>query len=102
MDGTKTTVYRCGPFIDLCRGPHLPDTGRVKAFKITKNSSSYWLGDAKNETLQRIYGVSFPSTKEMTEYKTFVEEASKRDHRKIGKVFILKKIARICKYLMGM
>ena len=84
-EGTSSTVYRCGPFIDLCLGPHLPDTGRIKSIMITKNSSSYWLGDSKNESLQRIYGVTFPSAKEMTEYKKFIEEAAKRDHRKIGK-----------------
>jgi threonyl-tRNA synthetase len=59
-DGTSTTVYRCGPLIDLCRGPHVPNTGRIKAFEIMKNSASYFLGDAKNDSLQRIYGVSFP------------------------------------------
>ncbi|KAI9258475.1 hypothetical protein BY458DRAFT_517986 [Sporodiniella umbellata] len=84
-DGTSTTVYRCGPLIDLCRGPHVPHTGRVKAFAITKNSASYFLGDAKNDSLQRLYGISFPDKKQMTEYKKFIEEAAKRDHRKIGK-----------------
>ncbi|KAL9541921.1 threonyl-tRNA synthetase [Mucor bainieri] len=84
-DGTSTTVYRCGPLIDLCRGPHVPHTGRVKAFTITKNSASYFLGDAKNDSLQRIYGISFPDKKLMTEYKKFIEEAARRDHRKIGK-----------------
>ncbi|KAI8140952.1 hypothetical protein BJV82DRAFT_620134 [Fennellomyces sp. T-0311] len=84
-DGSSTTVYRCGPLIDLCRGPHVPHTGRVKAFTITKNSSSYFLGDAKNDSLQRLYGISFPDKKQMTEYKKFIEEAAKRDHRKIGK-----------------
>ncbi|KAI0239164.1 threonyl-tRNA synthetase, partial [Massospora cicadina] len=84
-DGTSTTVYRCGPLIDLCRGPHVPHTGKVKAFAITKNSSSYFLGDANNGSLQRIYGISFPDTKQMAEYKHFLEEAAKRDHRKIGK-----------------
>ncbi|CEI97578.1 Putative Threonyl-trna synthetase [Rhizopus microsporus] len=84
-DGTSTTVYRCGPLIDLCRGPHVPHTGRVKAFTITKSSASYFLGDAKNDSLQRIYGVSFPDKKQMTEFKKFMEEAAKRDHRKIGK-----------------
>ncbi|KAI9484874.1 hypothetical protein BDB00DRAFT_108968 [Zychaea mexicana] len=84
-DGTSTTVYRCGPLIDLCRGPHVPHTGRVKAFTVTKNSSSYFLGDAKNDSLQRLYGISFPDKKQMTEYKKFIEEAAKRDHRKIGK-----------------
>lgn len=62
-DGTSTTVYRCGPLIDLCRGPHVPNTGRIKAFEIMKNSASYFLGDAKNDSLQRIYGVSFPDKK---------------------------------------
>ena len=62
-DGTRTTVYRCGPLIDLCRGPHVPHTGRIKAFEIMKNSASYFLGDNKNDSLQRIYGVSFPDKK---------------------------------------
>ncbi|OMJ24744.1 Threonine-tRNA ligase, cytoplasmic [Smittium culicis] len=84
-DNTSTTVYRCGPLIDLCRGPHLPDTGRIGSLAVTKNSSSYFLGDAKNDSLQRLYGISFPDKKQMTEYKKFLEEASKRDHRKIGK-----------------
>lgn len=84
-DGTSTTVYRCGPMIDLCIGPHIPNTGKVKALSVLKNSSSYFLGNAENESLQRIYGISFPDKKQMTEYKKFLEEASKRDHRKIGK-----------------
>ncbi|GES81376.1 threonyl-tRNA synthetase [Rhizophagus clarus] len=83
-DGSSTTVYRCGPLIDLCMGPHVPHTGKIKAFEITKNSASYFLGDANNDSLQRIYGISFPDKKQMTEYKTFVEEAAKRSHRKIG------------------
>lgn len=84
-DGTSTTVYRNGPLIDLCRGPHVPDTGRIEAFAIMKNSSSYWLGSQENESLQRIYGVSFPDKKKMAEHKKFLEEAAKRDHRKLGK-----------------
>ncbi|PJF18555.1 Threonine-tRNA ligase [Paramicrosporidium saccamoebae] len=84
-DGTKSTVYRCGPLIDLCRGPHIPHTGRIKAFKVMKNSSSYFLGDANNASLQRIYGVSFPDTLQMKEHLKFLEEADKRDHRKVGK-----------------
>ncbi|KAK3808599.1 MAG: hypothetical protein J3Q66DRAFT_392094 [Benniella sp.] len=84
-DGTSTTVYRCGPLIDLCRGPHIPHTGRIKAFAVLKNSASYFLGDAKNDSLQRIYGVSFPDAKLMAEHKKFLEEAAKRDHRKIGR-----------------
>jgi len=84
-DGESTTVYRNGPLIDLCVGPHIPHTGRIKAFKLLKNSSSYFLGDANNESLQRVYGVSFPDKKLMDEHMKFLEEASKRDHRKIGK-----------------
>ncbi|KAI1406957.1 threonyl-tRNA synthetase [Hypoxylon sp. FL1857] len=84
-DGTSTTVYRNGPLIDLCRGPHVPDTGRVEAFSIMKNSASYWLGSQENDSLQRIYGVSFPDKKKMAEHKKFLEEAAKRDHRKLGK-----------------
>ncbi|KAK4216351.1 threonyl-tRNA synthetase [Rhypophila decipiens] len=84
-DGTRTTVYRNGPLIDLCRGPHVPDTGRIDSFMITKNSSSYFLGDANNDSLQRIYGVSFPDKKGLAAHKKFLEEAAKRDHRVIGK-----------------
>lgn len=84
-DGTSTTVYRNGPLIDLCRGPHVPDTGRIEAFSIMKNSASYWLGSQENDSLQRIYGVSFPDKKKMAEHKKFLEEAAKRDHRKLGK-----------------
>lgn len=85
-DGSATTVYRCGPLIDLCRGPHVPHTGRIKSFAVMKASASYFLGDAKNDSLQRIYGISFPDNKQMKEYKKFLEEAAKRDHRKIGAV----------------
>ncbi|KAN0136810.1 threonyl-tRNA synthetase [Lactarius tabidus] len=84
-DGTSTTVYRCGPMVDLCVGPHIPHTGRIKAFMVTKNSASYFLGNANNDSLQRVYGISFPDKKQMSEYKTFLAEAAKRDHRKIGK-----------------
>ncbi|ORY32072.1 threonine-tRNA ligase [Naematelia encephala] len=84
-DGTSSTVYRCGPLIDLCLGPHVPHTGRIKSLAVTKNSSSYFLGDAKNDTFQRVYGMSFPDSKQMTEYKKYLEEAAKRDHRRIGK-----------------
>lgn len=80
-----TTVYRCGPLIDLCRGPHVRHTGKVKAIKITKGSSTYWEGNANAESLQRIYGISFPDTKQLKEWEKFQEEAAKRDHRKIGK-----------------
>ena len=84
-DGTSSTVYKCGPLIDLCLGPHVPHTGRIKAIAVTKNSSSYFLGDANNDTFQRVYGMSFPDAKQMTEYKKYLEEAAKRDHRRIGK-----------------
>jgi len=79
-----TTVYRCGPLIDLCRGPHVRHTGKIKAFTLTKNSSAYWEGDSNAESLQRIYGISFPDTKQLKEWKQFQEEAAKRDHRKLG------------------
>ncbi|TCD62131.1 threonyl-tRNA synthetase [Steccherinum ochraceum] len=84
-DGTSTTVYRCGPMVDLCVGPHIPHTGKIKSMMITKNSASYFLGDPANDSLQRVYGISFPDKKQMAEYKVFLEEAARRDHRKIGK-----------------
>ncbi|XP_055572585.1 threonine--tRNA ligase 1, cytoplasmic-like isoform X3 [Falco biarmicus] len=80
-----TTIYRCGPLIDLCRGPHVRHTGKIKALKIFKNSSTYWEGKTDMETLQRIYGISFPDNKMMKEWEKFQEEARNRDHRKIGK-----------------
>lgn len=83
-DGAMCSAYRCGPLIDLCRGPHIPHTGLIKAFSVTKNSSAYWLGKAENPSLQRIYGVSFPNKKQLTEYKELLAEAEKRDHRRVG------------------
>lgn len=80
-----TTVYRCGPLIDLCRGPHVRHTGKIKALKIHKNSSTYWEGKADMETLQRIYGVSFPDPKMLKDWEKFQEEAKNRDHRKLGR-----------------
>ncbi|XP_023320101.1 threonine--tRNA ligase, cytoplasmic isoform X2 [Eurytemora carolleeae] len=79
-----TTVYRCGPLIDLCRGPHVRNTGKIKAMAITKNSATYWEGNSEAESLQRIYGISFPENKQLKEWKTLQEEAAKRDHRKLG------------------
>ncbi|KAG0676844.1 threonyl-tRNA synthetase [Kluyveromyces marxianus] len=84
-DGGSTTVYRCGPLIDLCTGPHIPHTGRIKAFKLLKNSSCYFLGESTNDSLQRIYGIAFPDKKLMDAHLKFLQEASLRDHRKIGK-----------------
>ena len=83
-EGGKTTAYRCGHLIDLCTGPHVSDTGKIKAFTVTNNSASYWLGKAENDSLQRVYGVSFPTKKELDEYIVLQEEAAKRDHRKLG------------------
>ncbi|XP_055489666.1 threonine--tRNA ligase 1, cytoplasmic [Leucoraja erinacea] len=80
-----TTVYRCGPLIDLCRGPHVKHTGKIKAMKVHKNSSTYWEGKADMETLQRIYGISFPDSKMLKEWEKFQEEAKNRDHRKLGR-----------------
>ncbi|XP_069780410.1 threonine--tRNA ligase 1, cytoplasmic isoform X3 [Narcine bancroftii] len=80
-----TTVYRCGPLIDLCRGPHVRHTGKIKAMKVHKNSSTYWEGKADMETLQRIYGISFPDPKMLKEWEKFQEEAKNRDHRKLGR-----------------
>eukprot|EP00127_Corallochytrium_limacisporum_P003514 Clim_evm142s149 gene=Clim_evmTU142s149 len=80
-----TTVYRNGPLIDLCRGPHIRHTGKIKAMTVTKTSSAYWEGKAEAESLQRVYGISFPDNKQMKIWKTIQEEAAKRDHRKIGK-----------------
>ena len=79
-----TTVYRCGPLIDLCRGPHVRHTGKIKSMAVTKSSATYWEGNSEAESLQRIYGISFPDNKQMKEWKLFQEEAAKRDHRKIG------------------
>ncbi|MCL4126262.1 UNVERIFIED_CONTAM: hypothetical protein GTU68_057213, partial [Idotea baltica] len=79
-----TTVYRCGPLIDLCRGPHVRHTGKIKGLAVTKNSASYWEGKSEAESLQRIYGISFPDPKQLKEWKHFQEEAAKRDHRKLG------------------
>uniref|UniRef100_H9G724 threonine--tRNA ligase n=1 Tax=Anolis carolinensis TaxID=28377 RepID=H9G724_ANOCA len=78
-------VYRCGTSIDLCRGPHVRHTGEIRALKLLKNASAYWKGDPSQETLQRIYGISFPSSAQLTEWERTQEEAARRDHRRIGK-----------------
>ncbi|CEM01498.1 unnamed protein product [Vitrella brassicaformis CCMP3155] len=83
-DGGKTTCYRCGPLIDLCKGPHLPSTGKVKAFEAFKNSSAYWLGKSDNDSLQRVYAISFPDKKQLTEHKRLIAKAEELDHRKVG------------------
>lgn len=83
-DGT-ITLYEQGNFTDLCRGPHLPHTGYIKAIKLTSIAGAYWRGDENNQMLTRVYGVTFPKQKMLEEYLTMLEEAKKRDHRKIGK-----------------
>jgi threonyl-tRNA synthetase len=84
-DGEDISLYRNGAFVDFCRGPHVPSTGRVKAFKVTTLAGAYWLGDEKNPQLQRVYGTAFFSKKEMDEHFARLEEAAKRDHRVLGK-----------------
>lgn len=79
------SFYRQGEFIDLCRGPHVPSTGKFKAFKLTSVAGAYWRGDSKREMLQRIYGTAWPNAKELRLYLQRIEEAEKRDHRKLGK-----------------
>lgn len=81
----EITFYTQGGFTDLCRGPHIPSTGFIKAIKLTNIAGAYWKGDEKNKMLTRVYGVSFPSQKELDEYLALLEEAKKRDHRKLGK-----------------
>jgi len=83
--GETLTIYRQGDFVDLCRGPHTPRTGMLKAFKLTKVSGAYWRGDPKNEMLQRIYGTAWPDKKALKDYLHRLEEAEKRDHRKLAK-----------------
>ncbi|KAL7675236.1 hypothetical protein ACOME3_001499 [Neoechinorhynchus agilis] len=78
------TAYRCGTLVDLCRGPHIPNTALIGALKVVKNSASFWEGDVKKEQLQRIYGISFSDRKKMREWVRFQEEAAKRNHKKIG------------------
>lgn len=84
-EGEVISFYKQGEFTDLCRGPHLPTTGAVKAVKLLSSSGAYWRGDEHNKMLQRIYGISFPKASELDEYLNMIEEAKKRDHRKLGK-----------------
>lgn len=84
-EGEVISFYKQGEFTDLCRGPHLPSTGCVKAIKLLSSSGAYWRGDEHNKMLQRIYGISFPKASELDEYLHMIEEAKKRDHRKLGK-----------------
>ena len=83
-EGAKTSAYKCGTLIDLCMGPHVPSTSRVKAFSVTKSSAAYWLAKKENDNLQRVYGVSFPTQKQLDEWNRIQEEIAKRDHRNVG------------------
>ncbi len=85
LEGSEVTLYSQGEFTDLCRGPHIPHTGLVKAFKLTKVAGAYWRGDEHNPMLQRIYGTAFPTKEELKKYLEVLEEAKKRDHRKLGR-----------------
>ncbi|RMD62868.1 threonine--tRNA ligase, partial [Candidatus Parcubacteria bacterium] len=85
MDDNRPSIYWEGDFVDLCRGPHIPRTSMVKAFKLLSVAGAYWRGDERNKMLQRIYGISFPKKSQLEEYLHFLEEARKRDHRKLGK-----------------
>lgn len=85
LEDGQITFYESGTFTDLCRGPHLPDTSTIKAIKLLNIAGAYWRGDEKRKQLTRIYGITFPKQKELTEYLELLEEAKKRDHRKLGK-----------------
>ena len=84
-DGEEISLYGQGEWEDLCRGPHVPSTGKLGAFKLTKVAGAYWRGDSRNEMLQRIYGTAWPDEKQLKDYLTRLEEAEKRDHRRIGR-----------------
>jgi threonyl-tRNA synthetase len=85
LPGSEVSFYRNGEFVDFCRGPHVPSTGRVKAFKVMSISGAYWLGNEKNPQLQRVYGTAFFSKKDLDEYLERIEDAKRRDHRRLGK-----------------
>jgi threonyl-tRNA synthetase len=85
LEDGSITFYQQGNFTDLCRGPHIPDTGFIKAAKVMSIAGAYWRGDEKNKQLTRVYAVTFPKQKDLTDYLTLLEEAKKRDHRKLGK-----------------
>ena len=85
IEDETVTVYEEGDFTDLCRGPHLESTGKVKAFKLLSVAGAYWRGDEKNKMLQRIYGTAFPTKEALKKHLDFLEEVKKRDHRRLGK-----------------
>ncbi len=84
-EGETISLYRHGDFVDLCRGPHVPDTSYIKAYKLTRVAGAYWRGDERNPMLQRIYGAAFPDKKELKAHLKWLEEAQRRDHRKLGR-----------------
>ena len=85
LEDGKISTYTQGSFTDLCRGPHVPDTSYIKAVKITSVAGAYWRGDEKRKQLVRLYGITFPKKKMLDDYLTMLEEAKKRDHRKVGR-----------------
>ncbi|MFC1668896.1 threonine--tRNA ligase [Spirochaetota bacterium] len=85
LDDDNVSVYRQGDFVDLCKGPHVMTTSAIKSFRLLSIAGAYWRGDEKNKMLQRIYGIAFPSSKELNRYLEFLQEAKNRDHRKLGK-----------------
>jgi threonyl-tRNA synthetase len=85
LPDSQVTLYQQGDFIDLCRGPHLPSTGKIKAFKLTSVAGAYWRGDERNKMLQRIYGTAFPTAEALEKHLFLLEEARRRDHRKLGR-----------------
>jgi threonyl-tRNA synthetase len=85
LQGDTVSIYRQGEFLDLCRGPHLPNTSYLKAVKLLSTAGAYWRGDEKNKMLQRVYGIAFPDEKQLKAHLDFLEEAKQRDHRKLGK-----------------
>jgi len=85
LPDSRVTLYQQGDFIDLCRGPHLPSTGKIKAFKLTSVAGAYWRGDERNKMLQRIYGTAFPTAEALEKHLFLLEEARRRDHRKLGR-----------------
>ncbi|RMG60834.1 MAG: threonine--tRNA ligase [Deltaproteobacteria bacterium] len=93
IEDDRVSLYRLGEFVDLCRGPHIPSSKRVKAYKLLQVAGAYWRGDERNPMLSRIYGTSFPDRKELKKYLTFLEEVKKRDHRRLGKELELFHIA---------
>lgn len=102
-DGEMTSAYKVGDFVDLCTGPHVNNSQKIKSFKIESNSSSYWLGQQNLDSLQRIYGVSFPSKEMLKDFVQIKEELKKRDHRVIGeqqKLFMLNPLAPGCIFFL--